>query len=191
MCNVPVLVTAPAEMPVSLAEAKAHLRVDGAGEDGLIGALILAATQHLDGWSGVLGRCLVTQEWRIVLPRFPVFPRDEMRLPLAPVQSATISYFNGENISTTLASGFDLAGERLMLSYGSTWPNTTWRADAVAVNFVAGYGEPEAVPAPIKQAILLMVGHWFQNREAAADKPVSALPMAVDSLISPYRRSMI
>ena len=60
----PVLVTPPAETPVSRTEAKAHLRVDGTGDDDLIDGLIDAAVAHLDGYTGILGRCMVTQTWR-------------------------------------------------------------------------------------------------------------------------------
>jgi uncharacterized phiE125 gp8 family phage protein len=67
----PVLVTPPVAAPVSLAEAKAHLRVDFDDEDALISGLIDAATQHLDGWSGVLGRALMPQTWEMSLDRFP------------------------------------------------------------------------------------------------------------------------
>lgn len=67
----PVRVTPPAEPPVSLEEAKAHLRVDFGDDDLYVAGLIEAATAHLDGWSGILGRALVTQTWRQDLCGFP------------------------------------------------------------------------------------------------------------------------
>lgn len=69
------------------------------------------------------------------------------------------------------------------------WPGSYHREDAVSVTYVAGYGNADAVPAPIKAAILLIVGHLYENREAST-VGVSAelLPMAVDALLAPYRR---
>ena len=64
------LVTPPAEL-IPLPEAKAWLRVDGMEEDALIGGLLAAATAHLDGWTGVLGRALGEQVWEISLDAWP------------------------------------------------------------------------------------------------------------------------
>ncbi len=77
----PVLITPPAIQPVSLAEAKLHLRVDHNDEDTLIESLTRAATEHSDGWNGILGRCLVEQVWRQDHDRFA----RQMIIPLGPV----------------------------------------------------------------------------------------------------------
>lgn len=63
--NAPIRTVPPAETPVTLAEAKAHLRVDFDEDDALIGAILNAATEYLDGWDGILSRCLVTQTWTL------------------------------------------------------------------------------------------------------------------------------
>jgi len=60
----PVRVTAPADRPVTLAEVKNHCRIDHSDDDTLVQSYIDAAVAHVEGWSGVLGRCLVTQTWR-------------------------------------------------------------------------------------------------------------------------------
>lgn len=92
----PVLVTPPDILPVSLAEAKAHLRVDYDDDDGLILSLIRAAVDHLDGWTGILGRCLVEQEWRQDFPAGATcFP-----LPLGPVISVTSVTVAGNAVDT-------------------------------------------------------------------------------------------
>jgi len=78
----PIRTTPPATLPVSLTEAKLHLRVDHDDEDLLIEGLIGAATDHLDGWTGILGRCLEEQEWRQDFDGFENF-----RLPLYPVRT--------------------------------------------------------------------------------------------------------
>lgn len=187
----PTLVTPPAEMPVSLAEAKAHLRKDDADEDGLIGGLIAAAVAHLDGSTGVLGRCLIEQTWRQDLDGWPC--DGAVRIPLLPVQSATVEYVVPDGTPIALPTDqFDLVtdarGGSLRRPEGVTWPQIATRPDAVRVTFVAGYGDAAAVPQAIKHAILLLVGHWFENREAVqiGQAPME-LPLAVDALVRPYR----
>lgn len=188
----PSLVTSPSATPVSLAEAKLHLRVVGSGEDPLITALIQAATQHLDGWTGVLGRALVTQTWRQDFEGFCT----KLRLPLGPVASITsISYFDDGNLTQTLPDTAytlltDALGPYVTLKPDQSWPSSYGRADAVAVTYEAGVAAAN-VPAPLKAAILLMVGNLFENREATVVGTISGdLPNGVDILISPYRKVM-
>lgn len=182
----PVRTVAPAATPVSLAEAKAHLRVDHGDEDALITSLIAAATDHLDGWSGVLGRALVTQTWRQDFPSWA----DALRLPLAPVQSAVVAYDDENGDEQTLSSGWslltDARGSYIARNAGVEWPRLGNAPASVRVTFVAGYGAAAAVPAPIKSAILLIVGGLYQNRE---DKVRGvAENQAVSALLTPYRR---
>lgn len=185
----PVRTSAASETPVSLAEAKAHLRVDHTDDNTLITALINAATDHLDGWSGVLGRALVTQTWRQDFGSFT----GKLRLPLKPVASVSgVTYYDTDNAQQTLATSVyelltDDAGPYLALKVDQTWPGTESRAAAVSVTFVAGVAAAD-VPAAIKAAMLLMIGHLYENREAVAEGSFAVMPMAVDALIAPYRR---
>lgn len=183
----PVRTVAPATTPVSLTEAKAHLRVDHDDDDTLIGALIDAATAHLDGWTGVLGRAIITQTWRQDFYEFS----HKLRLPLHPVASITsVTYYDGDNAQQTLSTDVyelltDAAGAYVAEKADQTWPGTKDRAAAVSVTFVAGEA---TAPAAIKAAILLLIGHLYENREAVGPDAMSELPMAVSALIAPYRR---
>jgi uncharacterized phiE125 gp8 family phage protein len=188
----PVLISAPTLDPVTLAEAKNHLRVDSDDEDTFIEALVTAATAHLDGHSGVLGRALVTQTWRQDFDGFS----DALRLPLFPVASIThVKYYDADNALQTLSSSVyslfvDGGGAYVALAPDQEWPSSYSRVDAVAVTYVAGLAVG-SVPMPIKAAILLMVGDLYANRETAQVGSVaSKIPMSttVDALISPYRR---
>lgn len=175
-------------------QAEKHLRLDGdTSEQAMVEALVAAATQHLDGWSGILGRALVTQTWRQDFDGF----RYCLRLPLAPVQSIeTVTYYDGDNAQQTLGSDVyelrtDELGPYVGLKPDQSWPGVYGRIDAVSVTFVAGYGAASAVPQAIKQAILLMVGSWFEGREETViGVSVGSLPtsVAVTSLLAPYRR---
>lgn len=179
------LLEAPAEQPVSLAEAKAHCRVDHTDEDALIGSLIAAATGHLDGASGILGRCMVTQEWALDLDAFP----ETIALPLAPVVTVdAVKYIDGSDALQTLdAAEYVVSNGRIEAAPDADWPVTRDRQGAVTVEFTAGYGAAEDVPAALKAAMLLMIGHWYANRESVIVGTIaSELPMAVQALTTPY-----
>lgn len=191
----PVLVTPPTNKPLELAEVKTHLRAQtNEDEDELIKALIDAAISHLDGWSGILGRALITQTWRQSFRDF-CWWSDYLRLPLAPVQSVTVKYYDSANVQQTWsASNYSLVtdnlGPLLQFATGVSPPSVYDRIDGVQVDYVVGYGDTsDTVPRAIRQAMLLMIGSWFQNREnevqAAA---VAPLPLAADALLTPFRR---
>lgn len=185
--HAPVRTAAPGSAPVSREEAKAHLRIDHSDDDTLITALVAAATDHLDGWTGILGRAIITQTWRQDFDGFGC----KLRLPLHPVASvSSVAYFDAENVSRTLSPDYyellsDGSGAYVALKADQSWPATKSRAGAVSVTYVAG---EELAPAAIKAAILLMVGHLFENREAVADGGFGELPLAVSALTAPYRR---
>lgn len=185
------LVTAPTERPVSLVEARAHLRVDHTDEDDLIAGLLDAAIAHLEGVDGVLGRALCTATYELVLDAFPY--EDALRIPLPPLQSvASVRYYNAAGALTTLASATYLVDTVnqpgwVVLVDGASWPDTQPGANAVIIRFDAGHGAAAAVPAPIKAAIKLIVGHLYRNREATTVEALAATPLAVDALIAPYR----
>lgn len=184
----PVRTVAPINMPVSLAEAKAHLRLDHDDQDDLISAQIRAATAWLDGWSGILGRALITQTWRQEFGRFA----DHLPLPLAPVTAIdSVSYFDAGNVQQTLDTGVydlfaDARGAYVTLRPGQSWPATFRRTDAVSVTFTAGYGAAADVPEPICQAILLIVQRLFDGADTEID---IAIERTVHALIAPYRKS--
>lgn len=185
----PTLVTGPETAPVTLAEARAHCRVDSDVDDPLLSALILAAVSHLDGWSGVLGRCLISQTWRQTFDAFGV-----LGLPFPTETVTAISYVDPAGSVQMLApTAYVLrhvpGGSCVEPAPGSAWPLADSGAEGVAVTFVAGYGPAASdVPAAIRQAILLLVGHWYENREGAVLGTVATeLPLAVSALIGSYR----
>lgn len=189
--HAPVLVIPPADSPVSLAEAKANCRVDAQNtdEDGLISSLISAATSMLDGYSGILGRCLVTQTWEVTTDSVTRC----IRLPF-PATDVVIEVRDSSGGSdTVLASNYSLLqderGSYVRFNDDYSYPSDLAEVAAVRIEVEAGYGDPADVPAAIRQAILLLVAHWFANREAVnVGNITSALPFAVDALITPFRR---
>jgi uncharacterized phiE125 gp8 family phage protein len=181
------LVTPPATEPVSLPEAKAHLRVDGTDEDTLINTLITAAREYCEQ---IQGRSYITQTWELTLDAWPAEP--EIRLPRPPLQSvAWVQYRDQSGIEYTLdppAYVVDSRSEpgRIVLASGQSWPPVTlYPAGAITVRFTAGYGDAAAVPQRVRQAILLLVGHWYANREAVLIGSISKeIEMSVHALLS-------
>lgn len=189
----PVLVTPPAVPLITRDEVKAYSRIDGGDEDALIEVLIAAATAWLDGWRGILGRALVNQTWRQDFACFE--PR--MVLPLGPVQSiVSVKYYDSANVLQTASSALyslvtGAGGEgRVVLNSAQSWPGVYDRDDPVQITYVAGYGAAAAdVDGAIRQAALMMVGHWYAVREPViVGAAVSEVPLTVEALIGPYRR---
>ena len=181
-------VTPPAAEPVSLAEAKAHLRVDTSDDDALITSLIVAARQWCEGYQN---RAYVTQTWDLVLDDWPADPcPDRVRVPLPPLQSvASLKYTDADGVQATMPATdylVDVASQpgRLVLAYGKVWPTVTLRpAAAIEVRFTAGYGLAVAVPETVKQAIKLLVGHLYEHREATSVDELSEVSFAVKALL--------
>lgn len=193
----PVRTVAPTLHLVELDDIKNHLRVDANDDDTLITALRDVVTAHLDGWTGVLGRALLTQTWR---QDFGVFPSDyRIRLPLSPITSITgITYYDLANAQQTLATSVytgpftDGLGPYVALTWGQVWPTTYLREDAVSITFATGYTSA-LLPTPIRQAALLMIGELYENREGVMTDLRAAsvkieMSATVDALLAPYRR---
>lgn len=185
------LVTGPAEQILLVDMAKDHLRVDIADDDVLIAGLVRTAREMVET---ITRRALLTQTWDWVFDAFP--SENTMVLPLPPLQSVTsITYVDTDGNSDTVSSAdyivdTDSEPGRIVLKTDSTWPATTLRAaNGVTVRFVAGYGDAVTdVPWPIQQALLLLVGHWYENREATvAVGNIQRIPFGIEALLWPYR----
>jgi uncharacterized phiE125 gp8 family phage protein len=177
------LITPPASMPVTLEEAKAQCRVEDDSEDSLMTGLIGAATDYVEQYTG---RALVSQTWRLTLDAFA----DSILLPKGPVQSVSaITYFDtAGDVQTLDASNYtaDITSDPswVVINSDAALPHLMDAVNVVRVDFVAGYS---TLPASIKQAILLLIGQWFDNRSDVTDKAMIAMPNAVEALLTNYR----
>lgn len=157
-------VTPPAAEPVSTADAKSHLRVDISDDDTLIDAMVEECREQAEDF---LGRALVTQTLSLQLDGFP----QVIQVPRPPLQSvSSITYIDSDGATQTLDSSkyrVDTKSEpgRITPAFGEVWPSTRFVTGAVTVQFVAGYGAAADVPKRFKRAILLAVGHLYENRE--------------------------
>lgn len=182
----PALVTAPAELPVTIGEAKAQLRVDHFDDDALISGLIASAVDHLDGYRGVLGRAIITQTWRVGARRWhPVMP-----LPFPDVQSAIITYRDHEGAEQTVPTAeYEVIagplGSRIYFKDAFLSPQLhDDEAEPITITFTAGYGGAADAPQDIKTAITLMVQMDYDQPEPQKSE---AIHQAIRAKIDKHR----
>lgn len=191
-----ILVTGPETEPVTLAEAKLHCRVDLDTDDALIGSLITAAREYVERVCRPQ-LALISQTWRYVADELPA-SRFELRpYPLRSVSSIVITDDDGNETTYSSANYLvDTASEpgRVTLKGTASWPSTTLRElNGFAVTFVAGFGDdPANVPQQIRQAMLLLIGHWYENREeqVITGAAPASVAFAVKALLAPWRREL-
>jgi uncharacterized phiE125 gp8 family phage protein len=181
-----VIASAPTSEPLTLAEAKDHLRETTTNRDTYITTLIKVARERVET---ITRRALITQVWDYKLSRFPGW---DIEIPLPPLVSVgSITYLESAagNSTVLAASEYRVAGVnghnpgRVTPEFGKSWPTTYGVEEAVTVRFTAGYGAAAAVPAEIKQAMLLLLAAWNENaEEIVAGVSVSTLPMPVSAM---------
>lgn len=181
------LVTPPTEWPVTLDEAKSHLRVTSDdSEDDLIETYIRAATNHVER---TLGISLMERTYALTLDAFT----DAIELPRGPVaEVVSVEYVDEDGVTQTVSTDdytTDIGGVRnwIVRNSAASWASTLDAVNVVTVTYVAGYDELPEEYSDLKQAILLLIGHYHANREAVTDRSMAVVPMAVDSLCQTYR----
>jgi uncharacterized phiE125 gp8 family phage protein len=179
------LVADAAEAPVTLAEAKLHLKLDGAEDDALVEALIGTAAEACRAFTG---RELVERTWRLSLDEAP---GEVVTLPKPPLRAViSIIAYDEADQAMTMAPGeifVDAASipGRVIRRRGAAWPIVGRVANGLAITFLAGYGPRAAdVPAPLRQGMLALIADRYEHRESwAGDVP----PPAARALWQPYR----
>ena len=158
-------------------EAKDHLRVDFDDEDTLIDAYLEAATRHVESASGV---ALRSQTWTLTLDGFD---RRCISLPGGRVGAVnSVKYYDLEETQQTLSSSeytVTLGMVPAVVEAPNGWPGTQVRVGAVEIEYTVG----GVVPAGLLQAVRLILSHWYENREASAER-MAKLPFGVDELIN-------
>ena len=187
------------DRPVSVSEAKEHLRiVDFTGDDDYIGGLIDAATTWCEDFCD---RTFADKTYTVAFDDFPALrtelPRPPVRLnATAASATVTISYVDTSGATQTLAwaqSGSqdfrldrDHVPALIYPKYLENWPSTRLDDKAVQVTYLAGYGGAANVPTPAKHAIKMLVGHWYATREAVGNAGQD-VPMGVHALLAPLK----
>lgn len=187
-----VVITAPASEPITLAEAKVHLRVSNTIEDTLITALITAARQWVEGYTW---RPLMTQTIDVV---FDTIIDKTIMINKAPIQSVTsVKYLdiNGteQTISNTLYTT-DLLNSPCRIKL-DTIPNLKDTLNAFKIRVVCGYTSSALIPQTYKSAMFLIIGHLYENKQQAQSQTLSEIPFGVYTLLdienNKYNRTTI
>ncbi len=183
-----ILLTGPAAEPITLAEAKQFLRVEHDDDDDVIAALIAGSRIHVETQTR---RALITQSWRLARDAWPdcgwlaVLP-----VPLRTLDAARVYRLDGSTLALDVAAfAIDkiAAPARLAFTRGAL-PAPERPIAGIEVDVTSGYGDADDVPEPLRQAIRLLVAHWYENRGlVAVGQQIAVLPQGVSALIAPYR----
>jgi len=199
-----ILLSGPAVEPVTLAEAKAYLRVEHGDDDDVIAALIAGARVHVEAQTR---RALITQSWRLIRDAWPddglPSPKRSgfgfaqagrlsvLPVPLRALTAARVYRFDGTTQALdTAAFVADVAAAPAVLSFAAGALPAPGRIVAgIELDVEVGYGDtPAEVPENLRQAIRILVAHWYENRGLiAAGAGVAVLPQTVAALLAPYR----
>jgi uncharacterized phiE125 gp8 family phage protein len=213
------VVTPPTGEPIAALDVWRHLRLDSSHdspapatvpEASMVAALLSAAREHAEAFTGLSLAPTVLEVAYSTFPTCTPWPLrskyryDRLDLPRGPVQSVTeVTYIDTSNAVQTLdPTVYQLQRDDpyawLSLAWGKTWPGTLGVPGSVTVRYVAGFSLPgdspqtyPFFPASIRAAMLLLIGNWFENREAVViGQPPVELPLGVQSLLNPHRVRM-
>lgn len=180
------LVAGPASEPITVAEAKAHAKIEHSAEDALITRLITAARQRVEK---ATGRALITQEWSATLPRWPAVLDGErhrrIRLANFPIDSVDAVIVDDVAIA---ASFYRLDGRDLLVSIDVTDSEGEIDDTGVVIEFTAGYGAAADVPEDLRLAVKMLAAHLYEARGATSPQGIyhQLIPEGVQALLQPY-----
>lgn len=188
------VITPPSFEPITLTDAKQHLRYDYDNENALIETLIKAAREWVESYTG---RALVEQTLEYAIDSYP----DELRLPRPPIiEVESFKYTTADGTLTAIVADqytLDVSAAlqpRIVPAYNVSWPATRSQPSSLRIRYKAGYareGSPtdhDTIPASLRAAIKLLVGHWFKNRESVViGATANEVPIAAQALCDPYR----
>jgi hypothetical protein len=189
----------PSSEPVSLSEAKAHLRVIGTAEDDYIDGLIKTARRLAETRTA---RAMLPTKFRWSLNGFPGLPSSDpagrqyiervegrhdgaLALPRAPVSTVhEVTYLDPSHVRQTLDvsryAWTDGDAARIAPAVGRSWPTARVTPDSVRIDFTAGYPTAADVPPEAKHAILIILGHLFEHRGDSSEE----MPRVATDLLS-------
>ncbi len=208
------VITPPTSEPITLAEAKSQLRLETALDDDQVTRAIKAARQYIEeiSWRGLVTQTLELVSPAFPVPHwlgfdYPLSPfalaapggyhhhqrgLGGIELPRGNLVSVgSVKYTDPLGVQQTLVANTDYVVDtvsvpgRVRLAFGKSWPESRQQWDAVKVQYVVGWAVAD-VPEPLKQAMLLLVSHFYENRSIELPGRLSPLQFSIDSLMGPY-----
>lgn len=183
-------IVAPTDEPVDSTEVKKHIAIDVSDFDTQINDYIKAARMYIEAETS---RQICTATYDLIVDRFPA-GRGFINIPKGQLQSIThIKYLDSDGVQQTLSDTLYKTTDsrepaRIQPAYNQVWPTTRREVDAVEIRFVCGYGDSTATPEGLKQAALLLVGHYFEHREAVAFNNIAGIvPLALQNILAHYK----
>lgn len=186
-----VIVTDVTDEPVTVAEIKSRLRIDGGYDDTLLASYGIAARRLIEAYTGCR---MMPRTEKLLLDRFP--PVKQLLIPAAPISAITaITYFDQDDNPTVFASSMYVTDTRgpigmVALKYGVIWPilgSLRRPVNAVEVSFASGYTDADCVPDELKHAVALLAGHFYENREETTMLKVEQIPLGIRHVVKPHR----
>lgn len=179
--------TPPTSYPVTVDEAREHCRIGHTDDDPYISDLIGVAVEHAQTH---MHRQIMPATWTLYLDNWP----DVIELPRPPLASVThLKYYDTGATLQTLTAVTDYVVDtystpgRITLAYTKSWPDLHTIENAIECKYIAGYATAALVPLRIKQAIKLMVRHWYAMREPViTGVTLAEVPMTIQALLAPY-----
>ena len=186
------LLEAPATTPVTLTEVKDQLRVEHTDDDTLINRLISVAVAYTDV-QGALGHAMITQKWGQWVDSTPP---QTVKLLLGPLIAVTaVKYYDANGtLQTDTLSNYGIFGTEFSSIIGPkegfAWPVTQDRPDAIRIEYTIGYGSATTdIPETLRHALMMLIGHWYDNRETTMMDELSNVPYGFDALMDMHRRA--
>jgi len=185
------LLIGPAVEPLELDDVKAHLRLDGADEDAMLAGLITTSRLHIEA---ALGLALNDQTWRWQADCWP--PNSVVELMTRPLRSVTQIVVRAEDTTPTIVDPADYIvdpAKGRIVPHGKNWPQPGMRLAGIEIEFVAGFGSDATdVPEPIRQALRLLVAHWYEVRNPVhIGSMATRVPDTISELLMPYKARRI
>jgi len=171
---------------ISLDQAKDYLKVDHDDEDDLITQIIGSAQNWAEKYTR---RQLLVATYDLYLDSFP----DVIELYNCPSSDVvTVKYYDTDGDLQTFASSdyiVDVVSEpgRIALAPDSSWPDVQNRINAIVIRYVTGWANGTLVPKPIRDGIMLCIGHLYENRQAITKDLFHELPMGAEFLFEMYK----
>jgi uncharacterized phiE125 gp8 family phage protein len=175
--------TAPTASIVTLSDVKQQLYIDTNDDDNLLQRLIDTAERYIGTWTQ---RALPTQTYTYYMDCFD----GEIRLPISPVQSITSITYKDTDSADQVISSFQLDNvsqpTRILPALNAYFPETDESLNNVRIVFVAGYtdlADMRTKKQELEHAVMLLVGQWYENREAAQDISLNEIPNGFKNLL--------